>query len=123
MEAHSLGVGDSFDEVVEEVASVGLTSLVGVLALALQDSYELRPRLEESTPFADTLEGAAEEGGPRAVTVGEQPTMVADRLLCAQAASSNRGSAGESVVLGLDRFGHLEVRLGDRVVGDALWRR
>ena len=70
MEAHSLGVGDSFDEVVEELASVALTSLVGVLSLALQDGDELRTGLEESASFADALKDATEEGWPRAVTVG-----------------------------------------------------
>src|ERR1039458_3910910 len=119
MEAHSLGVGDSFDEAVEELTAVALASLVGVLALTLQDGDELRTRLEETAPFADALEGAPEGGGPGAVTVGEQPTMVADRLLFARTSSSDRGSAGESVVVSLDRFGHLEVRLGDGVVGDA----
>ena len=29
------------------------------------------------------------------------------------------GGAGESVVLGFDGFGHLEVRVGDGVIGDA----
>jgi hypothetical protein len=71
MEAHSLDVGDSFDEVVEELASVVLTALIGVLALTLQDSDELRTGLEESASFADALEDAAEEGGSRAVTVGQ----------------------------------------------------
>ena len=47
MEPHSLGVGDSFDEVVEELAPVVLTALIGVLALTLQDSDELRTGLEE----------------------------------------------------------------------------
>ena len=41
MRAHSLGIGDSVDEVAEELAPVALTALVGVLALALQDSDEL----------------------------------------------------------------------------------
>jgi hypothetical protein len=56
MEAHSLGIGDSFDEAVEELTTVALTTLVGVLALALQDGEEL---------------GAAEKNRPRAVFVGE----------------------------------------------------
>ena len=42
MEAHSLGVGDSFDEALEEVGANALSALVGVLALTLQDSEELR---------------------------------------------------------------------------------
>jgi len=119
MEAHSLGVGDSFNQTVEELSSVALIALIGVLALTLQDGDELRTRFEEPTPFADALEGATEECGSRAVTVGEQPAVVARRRMCARAGSSNRDSTGESVVLRLDRFGHLEVRLGDRVVGDA----
>jgi len=55
MEAHSLGVGDSFDEIVEELVSVALTALVGVFALALQDGDELRSGLKESTSFAHAL--------------------------------------------------------------------
>ncbi len=47
MEAHSLGVGDSFDEAVEELTAVALTAFIGVLALALQDGEELRTGLEE----------------------------------------------------------------------------
>ena len=73
MEAHSLGIGDSFDEAVEELTPVDLTSLVGVFPLALQDGEELRSGLEESAPLADALEGAVEECRPGAVTVGEQP--------------------------------------------------
>ena len=84
MEAHSLGVGDSFDEAVEEVGAVALTALVGVLALALQDGEELRAGLEEATAFADALEGAVEQSRPRAVTVGEESAMVTDRRLCAR---------------------------------------
>jgi len=60
MEAHSLGIGDPCDEAVEELTTVALTSLVGVLALALQDGEELGPGLEESASFADALEGAVE---------------------------------------------------------------
>jgi hypothetical protein len=55
MRAHSLGVGDSFDEVAEELAPVALTAPVGVLALALQDSDELRTGLEEPTPLATSV--------------------------------------------------------------------
>jgi hypothetical protein len=51
MRAHSLGVGDSFDEVAEELAPVALAALVGVLALALQDGDELLTGLEEPTPW------------------------------------------------------------------------
>ncbi len=81
MEAHSLGVGDSFDEAVEELTAVALTALVGVLALALQDGDELGTGLEESAALTDALEGAVEQSGPRAVTVGEQSTVVTDRRL------------------------------------------
>ena len=119
MRAHSLGVGDSFDEVTEELAPVALTAPVGVLALALQDGDELRTGLEEPTPFADALEDAAEEGGPRAVTVGQQSTMVGTRHLGARDRSRCKGRAGESVVLGLDRLGHFEVLIGDGAVRDA----
>ena len=76
-----MGLGDSFDEAVEEPTAIALTALVGVLSLPLQDSDELRTGLEESAPLTDALEGSAEEGGPRAVTVGEVPMMVAGRLL------------------------------------------
>ena len=62
MQAHSLGVGDSFNEAGKELGAVSLTTLVGVLALALQDGHELRTRLEEPAPFADTLEGATQPG-------------------------------------------------------------
>jgi hypothetical protein len=62
MQAHSLGVGDSFDEVVEELTAIVLTALLRVFALTLQDSHELRTRLEEPAPFADTLEGATQPG-------------------------------------------------------------
>ena len=79
MEAHSLGVGDSFNEPLEEVRAAALTPFVGVPALALQDGEELRAGLEEAAPLADALEGAGKECRPRAVTVGEQPTVVADR--------------------------------------------
>ncbi len=76
MEAHSLGVGDSFDEALEEASAITLTAFVGVLALALQDAEELRTRLEEATPFADALEGTVEQSRPRAVTVGEQSGLL-----------------------------------------------
>ncbi len=76
MEAHSLGLGDSFDEAVEELTTVALTTFVGVLALALQDGEELGSGLEEAAPLTDALEGAAEKSGPRAVSVGEQPVVV-----------------------------------------------
>ena len=118
MEAHSLGIGDSFDEAFEELTAVALTALVGVFALALQDGEELRTGLEEAAPLADALEGAVEKSGPRAVTVGEQSAVVADRR-CARAWSSKWSFAGEPVVLGFDRFGHLEVRVGDRLIRDA----
>ena len=101
MEAHLLDVGDSFDEVVEELTAIALTAPVGVLALAFQDSDELRTGLEEPASFADALEDAAEEGGSRAVTVGQQPTMVGTRHLGARDRSRCKGRAGESVVLGL----------------------
>ena len=91
MEAHSLGVGDSFDEVVEELAAVALTTLVGVLALTLQDGDELRSGFEEPAPLADALEGATEEGGSRAVTVGQQSTMVRARLLVARTPRRRQG--------------------------------
>ena len=55
MRAHSLGVGDSFDEVAEEFGAVSLTPPVGVLALALQDGDELRTGLEEPTPLATSV--------------------------------------------------------------------
>src|SRR5271157_1671782 len=122
MEAHSLGVGDSLYEAVEELAAVALTALVGVLALALQDGEERRPGLEESAALTDALESTAEECRPGAVTVGEQPAMVADRLRRTRACGANRCAIGKSVVLGLDRLGHLghlEVRVGDGVIGDA----
>ena len=48
MEAHSLGLGDSFDEAVEELTTVALTTFVGVLALALQDGEELAVRSRRS---------------------------------------------------------------------------
>jgi hypothetical protein len=83
MEAHSLGVGDSFDEVVEELTPVTLTPVIGMLPLAPQDSEELGSGLKEPAPLADALEGAGEESGPCAVTIGEQASMVADRLGCA----------------------------------------
>jgi len=121
MEPHSLGVGDSFDEVAEEFGAVSLTPPVGVLALALQDGDELRTGLEEPTPFADALEDAAEEGGPRAVTVGQQSTMVGTGRLSVRDRSRCQGRAGESVVLGLDRLGHFEVLIGDGAVRDAFW--
>ena len=60
MEAQSLGVGDSFDEALEEVGAVALTALAGVLSLALQDGEELRTRLEESAALTDALEGTVE---------------------------------------------------------------
>ena len=62
----------------KSLTALALAALIGVLALALQDGDELRTGLEEATPFADALEGAVEEGRPRAVTVGEQSTMVTD---------------------------------------------
>jgi hypothetical protein len=102
METHSLAVGDSLDEVVEELDPVVLTALVGVLPLALQDGDELGTGLEEPTPFADTLEDAVEKGGPRAVTVGQQSAVVGARFLRAGDASRCNGRAGESVVLGRD---------------------
>ena len=76
MEAHSLGIGDSFDEAVEELAAGALTAFIGVLALALQDGEELRAGLEEAAAFADALEGAAEKSRPRAVTIGEQSVVI-----------------------------------------------
>ena len=63
MEAHSLGVGDSFDEALEEVGAVALTSLAGVLALALQDGEELRTGLEEPTALTNALEGQSRRAG------------------------------------------------------------
>ena len=84
MEAHSLGVGDSFDEAVEELAAVALTALVGVLSLPLQDGEELGSGLEEPAPLTDALEGTVEEGGSGAVTVGEEPAMVAGGRLGAR---------------------------------------
>src|SRR5580704_1987423 len=119
MEAHSLGVGDSFDEALEEVGAVALSALVGVLSLSLQDGEELRTRLEEPAALTDPLEGAIEQSRPRAVTVGEQTTVVVDRRRARAGGSTRRDGAGESVVLGLDRLGHLEVRVGDRLVRDA----
>ena len=47
MEANSLGVGDSVDQAVKQLAAVALTTLVGVLALTLQDGGELRTGFEE----------------------------------------------------------------------------
>ena len=119
MEAHSLGIGDSFNEALEELTPVALTALIGMLALALQDRDELRPGLEEAAPLTDALEGAAEECRSRAVTVGKQAAVIADRRRARTRSSTRRGGAGESVVLGLDRFGHLEVRVGDGLIGDA----
>src|SRR5271157_5547928 len=116
MEAHSLGVGDSFDEAVEELTAVALAALIRVPALALQDGEELRTGLEEATALADALKCAAEECRPRAVTVGEQSAMVTDRGRGARTCRSRRGGARESVVLGLDGFGHLEVGVGNGVV-------
>jgi hypothetical protein len=45
MEAHSLGLGDSFDEGVQERAA---TALVGMLSLSLQEGDELGTGLEEA---------------------------------------------------------------------------
>jgi hypothetical protein len=90
LKAHPLGVGHSFDEVVEELAPFALTPLVGVLALALEDGHELRTGLEESASFAGALEDAAEESGSRAVTVGQQPTMVGARRWLSGAAVGAR---------------------------------
>ena len=95
MEAHSLGVGDSFDEALEEVSPVALTALAGVLALALQDGEELRTRLEEPAALTDALEGAVEQSRPRAVTVGEQTTVIVDRRALVLAAR-REGTAPES---------------------------
>ena len=96
MEPHSLGVGDSFDEAVEELTTVALTTLVGVLALAPQDGDELRAGLEEATAFADGLEGAVEKSGPHAVTVAEQSAMVADRRARHSRLQRAVGGAGQS---------------------------
>jgi hypothetical protein len=93
MEAHSLGLGDSFDEAVEEPTAIALTALVGMLSLSLQDRDELGTGLEEPAALADALEGTAEKSGPRAVTVGEVSMMVARGLLAARACRSNWGSA------------------------------
>src|SRR5665213_618545 len=98
MQAHSLGVGDSVDQAVEELAAVALTTLVGVLALTLQDGDELRPRFEEPAPFAHTLEGTTEQSGSGAVTVGQQSTMVRAGLLVARDRTGRHGGAGASVV-------------------------
>src|SRR5579863_7006074 len=111
MEAHSLGVGDSFNEVVEELGAISLTALVGVLALALQDSDELRTSFEEPTLFADALEDAVEKDRPGAVTIGQESAVVGSGLLRSGDRSRGQGGARESVVLGLDRLGHLEVRV------------
>ncbi len=90
MRAHSLGVGDTFDEFTEELAPVALTALVGVLVLALQDGDELLTGLEEPTPFADALEDAVEQCGPSAVTVGKQSAMVGTLLGCGARDRSRR---------------------------------
>jgi hypothetical protein len=55
-----LGPGDSIDEAVEELGSLVLTALLGVVALSFQNGEELRPGLEEPASFAHTLEDAAE---------------------------------------------------------------
>ena len=81
MEAHSLGVGDSLDEVVEELTALVLTPIVGVLSLTLQDGEELGSGFEEATALTDTLEGTVEESGSGAVTIGQQPAMVAGGTL------------------------------------------
>ncbi len=103
----------------KSVGAVALTALVGVLSLSLQDGEELRTRLEEPATLTDALEGAVEQSRPRAVTVGEQTTVIVDRRRARAGSSTRRDGVGESVVLGLDRFGHLEVRVGDGLIGDA----
>ena len=77
MEAHSLGVGDSFDEAVEKLTRIALTTLIRVFALALQDGHELGSGLEESAPFADVSKAQSRRAGC-AVTVGEQSAVVVD---------------------------------------------
>ena len=57
MRAHSLAIGDSLDEAIEELTAVTLTTLVGMLALALQDGEEGGPGLEE--PAAVSVGGSA----------------------------------------------------------------
>jgi hypothetical protein len=42
MEPHSLGVGDSVDEAVEELGPLVLTALFGVVALSFQNGKEFR---------------------------------------------------------------------------------
>ncbi len=63
MEAHSLGVGDSLDEAVEELAALALTTLVGVLSLPLQDGEELGSGLEKPAALTDAFEGAVKRAG------------------------------------------------------------
>jgi len=43
METHSLGLGDSFDEAVEELGAIVLAALLGMVPLASQDGDERRP--------------------------------------------------------------------------------
>ena len=71
MEAHSLDLGDSLDETVEERTPIALTALVGVVPLAPQDGDELGP-VSKKPHRSHTLSKAhPSRRGPRAVTVGE----------------------------------------------------
>ena len=63
-------------EAFEELASVALAAVGGVVSLLAQDGDELRSGVEEPPAFADGLECAVERDGPGAVSVAEQASVV-----------------------------------------------
>ena len=73
-------VVDAVEEAVEELGAVVLVAVEGVVALASQDRDELGSGVEEPASFADRLEAAVERGGPRAVSVAEQPSVVSGEV-------------------------------------------
>ena len=76
MEPSSWAVVDAVEERGEELRSVVLVVVGGVIALSVEDGHELGPGLEEAAALADALERAVERDGPRAVPVAEETPMV-----------------------------------------------
>ena len=76
MEPCSGGVVELVDDVAEEVGSLWLVVLGGVVALAGEDGDELGSGLEEAAAFAHGFVDTVERGGPVAVSVAEEASVV-----------------------------------------------
>ena len=110
-----------FDEGVEEVGSVGLVAVAGVVSLAEEDGDELGPGGEVGAGLADRFHAAVELGGAGAEAVAEHAGVgfVAEAGHGGGLDVGGEGAGWDLAVEGVDVGVDGGVFVGDDSVGDA----